>query len=187
MKRNRKLVLTAFLPYRIAKLQSAPIGEKWIDVSSSAEWPYCQLSPFYAHGEIPVPGMPGRVSDSVEGIWQGLKVIRGRIAPRYFVGSGQKRGGKPMGHQYGDQKRLLKLVEAREKVYCVAYLWMLENKVDAEIIDELVAAANRGIRLSFYDREDNGSIHKDQPLAHAKLLSNFINHRCQKLVKYPKR
>ena len=54
-------------------------------------------------GGIPVPGMPGTVSDTVEGIWQGLKVIRGKIAPHLFRGRGQKRGGKPAGHQYGDK------------------------------------------------------------------------------------
>src|SRR5689334_14904351 len=35
-----------------------------------------------------VHGWPA--SRSVEGIWQGLKVIRGSIAPRFFEGGGQK-------------------------------------------------------------------------------------------------
>lgn len=36
-----------------------------------------QMSPFYPHGHIPVPGMDGMFSASVEGIWQGLKVFEG--------------------------------------------------------------------------------------------------------------
>src|SRR5207248_9110280 len=61
-----------------------PAGSVVIDASSYAEFPYCTLSPMWVHGGIPVPGMPGTTSDTVEGIWQGLKVIRGAIAPRYF-------------------------------------------------------------------------------------------------------
>jgi predicted DCC family thiol-disulfide oxidoreductase YuxK len=40
----------------------------------------------WVHGGIPVPGMDGTTSDTVEGVWQGLKVIRGQIATRYFRG-----------------------------------------------------------------------------------------------------
>ena len=44
---------------------------------------------------FPVPGMEV-TSDTVEGIWQGLKVIRGFDRPAvYFAGPGKKRGGKP--------------------------------------------------------------------------------------------
>ena len=65
--------------------------------------------------------MEKRTSDSVEGIWQGLKVIRGKIALRFFEDVGRKRVGKPAGHQFGDQKRLLDLAEARRKIYIFPY------------------------------------------------------------------
>jgi hypothetical protein len=46
---------------------------------------------------------------------EGLKVIRGQMAPRYFRGRGHKRGGKPSGHRFGD--KLLGVVEARLRIY----------------------------------------------------------------------
>lgn len=173
----RKLKRCRFLPYRLVRTSAPAADEVWIDVSSGAELPLHQLSPFYAHGGIPVPGMPGQLSDSVEGIWQGLKVIRGRIAPRYFSGGGRKRGGKPAGHQFGDRKRLLGIEAARREIYIPAYMWVLENRAAPSLIDGFVGAAFRGISQCFYDREDNGSISKDEPLAHARVLTDFVNAR----------
>src|SRR5689334_25408565 len=46
-----------------------------IDVTSRSAEPWVRLSPFYPHGGIPVPGHLGRTSQSVEGIWQALKVF----------------------------------------------------------------------------------------------------------------
>ena len=179
MARSRKLILCKFLPYLQARTGRAPEGALWIDVSSSAEDPLDQLSPFYAHGGIPIPGMGGAKSDSVEGIWQGLKVIRGKTAPRFFHGNGQKRIGKPTGHQWGDSQRLLGRTEARRKIYLPAYRWMLEHRVDPVILEEFVHRAFRGIPQFFYDREDNGSLEKDRPLAHAKLLADFVNQKIE--------
>ncbi len=56
-----------FLPY--SRRHQVPRGALVFDVSSHADEPLCRLSPFYAHGDIPVPGMPGVTSASVEGIW----------------------------------------------------------------------------------------------------------------------
>lgn len=182
VKRSRKLTPCRFLTNRESKSEP-PENELWMDVSSSGEPPFNQLGPFYPHGGIPVPGCPGVVSDSVEGIWQGLKVIRGKTAPRFFVGSGRKRGGgKPAGHQLGDGTRLLGLAEARQKIYIPTYRWMLENKADPGVIKQLVDNCFRGILQRLYDREDNGSIHVDQPLSHAKVLVDFINERCQAML-----
>ena len=116
-----------------------PAGVQVYDVSSYADEPYRRLSPMYAHGGIPVPGMARMTSDSVEGIWQGLKVIRGKTAPRYFHGKGHKRGGKPAGHQYGD--KLIGLVEARFKIYCPAYEWMLANRIDPALLESFIDRA----------------------------------------------
>lgn len=151
-----------------------PAGAVVHDVSSYADEPFCRLSPMWAHGGIPVPGMPGTISDSVEGIWQGLKVIRGEIAPRYFRGKGCKRGGKPSGHRFG--KRLLGLVEARQQIYRPAYEWVLVNRIDPELIERFVAAALAGVVQHFHDVGDNGDIHDTgEPLAHASLLAQYVN------------
>ena len=46
-----------------------------VDVTSKAEDGMVALSPFYPHGGIPVPFSDGVTAESVEGIWQGLKVF----------------------------------------------------------------------------------------------------------------
>ena len=179
----RKLVRCQFLPYLQARTRKPPSGTLWIDVSSGGESPLDQFSPFYPHGGIPIPGMSGEKADSVEGIWQGLKVIRGSIAPRFFEGTGRKRVGKPRGHQFGNDSRLLNIVEARRKIYLPAYEWVLENRIEQELIEGFVEHAFRGISQYFYDREDSGSIGKDAPLAHAKLLVDFINRKIDQRCK----
>jgi hypothetical protein len=132
----------------------------------------------YAHGGIPIPGMGGRTSDSVEGIWQGLKVIRGQIAPHHFRGKGSKRGGKPSGHQFGDQ--LLDIVEARRKIYRVAYEWMIENRVESTLIQLFLDRAIAGEVQFFHDVGDNGNVHdRDQPWCHAACLVQYLNRRCE--------
>jgi hypothetical protein len=171
-----RFVRCHFLPY--AQREHAPAGALVFDVSSYAELPYRTLSPFYVHGGIPVPGMPGTTSDTVEGIWQGLKVIRGAIAPRLFRGPGRKRGGKkPAGHRFGDQR--LGIVEARYRIYRAAYQWVLENRIDPALIGRFVENALRGIPQYFHDTGDNGDINDpDAPLAHASLVAQHINRLC---------
>ena len=46
-----------------------------IDVTSKGEMPMVKFSPFYPIGNIPIPFSPNKFSESVEGIWQGLKVF----------------------------------------------------------------------------------------------------------------
>jgi hypothetical protein len=121
--------------------------------------------------------MPGTTSDTVEGIWQGLKVIRGKTAPRYFRGPGQKRGGKPSGHQYGAKE--LEIVEARRKIYVVAYEWMLTHRIDPTLLAGFVDTARSGVTQFFHDVGSNGDLNdRDQPLAHAAVLVQFVNRRC---------
>lgn len=162
-----------FLPY--SHRDNAPPDSIVYDVSSYGDDPYCRFSPMWPHGGIPVPGSPGATSDSVEGIWQGLKVIRGHTATRLFSGRGQKRGGgKPTGHQYG--RKLLGIVEARYKIYKVAYEWVLEHRIDPNLIGQFVDRARQGVPQYFHDVVDNGDInHGDQPLAHASLLAQYVN------------
>ncbi|KLU03497.1 hypothetical protein RISK_004501 [Rhodopirellula islandica] len=72
---------------------------------------------------------------------------------------------------------MLGLEEARRKIYIPAYEWMLDNCIAPAIIDGFVDNAFRGVPQLFYDREDNGSIGKDAPLAHAKVLVDYINRK----------
>lgn len=166
----------SFLPYRLRK--TAPARAIVYDVSSYADEPYCWLSPMWPHGGIPIPGLPGQASDSVEGIWQGLKVIDGKTAARYFSGPGRKRGGKPRGHQFGDT--LLKLEAARERIYRIAYEWMLVHCIPQDLIQSFLDAAFAGTPQYFHDVSDNGNIsNPDEGWAHAAVLVQYLNRRLQ--------
>jgi len=176
MGKHRNFAPCVFVPFRLRDQLSATATV--YDVSSYADHPFCTLSPFWPHGGIPVPGMIRTTSDSVEGIWQGLKLIDGKIAPRYFSGQGHKRGGKPRGHQFGD--KLLKIVEAREKIYRDSYEWMLDHKADPELIDRFLSQAFEGATQYFHDVSNNGNIgDPDEGWAHAAVLVQYLNRRCK--------
>ena len=46
-----------------------------VDVTSKGNMPMVKFSPFYPIGNIPVPFSENVYAESVEGIWQGLKVF----------------------------------------------------------------------------------------------------------------
>jgi hypothetical protein len=152
-----------------------------IDVSSRAELPYLRLSPFYPHGDIPVPFSNGHTSESVEGIWQGLKVFRDSDIDlkKFSVKnmSGIKRParfyGEPLGHRKGIDGELIDYLEARKQIYVPCYLWMLKNKVN-DLILELYQKALKTdlVLLDFTTNEDIGDLSK--PLSHASIIKQVI-------------
>lgn len=161
-----------FLPSRLrhTRMPQACI----LDVSSRGDEPYCQLSPFWAHGGIPVPGMPGVLSDSVEGVWQGLKVLREGIDPSFFQGLGRKRGGRPNGHRWGSET--LQYLEARRRIYRPTYEWMLEHRAHPAILGDLLHRSALGIERFLHDFANVGNIDDSSgPLAHAALLADWMN------------
>jgi len=150
-----------------------PAGAVSWDVSSRARPPLVKLSPFYPHGLIPVPGMTGCFSDSVEGIWQGLKVIDGKIDESYFSGKGRKRRGTPEGHKFGE--RLLSYIEARRLIYVQSYEYMWSMCVGEDIRRFLFDRAQRGETQYFFDFESNGDVtDPSKPLAHSSVLVRLL-------------
>ena len=48
-----------------------------LDITSTSDKRYAQiLSPFYPHGNIPIPFSPGYYATCVEAIWQGLRSFK---------------------------------------------------------------------------------------------------------------
>ena len=54
------------------------------DVTSQAKDGLVRLSPFYPHGNIPVPFCKRYTAACVEGIWQGLKVFENEDVRVYY-------------------------------------------------------------------------------------------------------
>lgn len=111
------------------------------DVTFAGQDPlFSTLSPMYPHGDLPVPFTTQLTANSLEAIWQGLKVFEhegARLDPVFLSKSGCKNIKRPatkqrghiLGHQQGNQanKPLLSIIEARAQIYAPTYRWQLEH------------------------------------------------------------
>lgn len=149
--------------------------EEGIDVSSHGRPPYKLLSPFSHDSEykIPVPGSEHIRADSVEGIWQGLKIFNGSHDPSLFTGRPHKKKGKPEGHLYG--KEVIAYVDARKNIYVPAYIYHAINNALPKAWPDLEQMLKDGNAV-LHDVETNGSIENPmRPLAHSAILVELLN------------
>lgn len=107
-----------------------------IDVTSKGDEPWVRFSPFWPHGNIPVPYSDGVVGTCLEGIWQALKVFESEDVDESKLHVTNMKGlkrtvhrlGNVLGHRKGiNGHELLPYREARELIYLSIYRWMLEN------------------------------------------------------------
>jgi hypothetical protein len=162
----------------LAKYPNAKI----VDVTSKATTGLVKLSPFYPHGDIPIPFSENRVAKSVEGIWQALKVFESTdIDEAMFSNDTMKdikrtvrKYGKPLGHRKGvNGTDLLNYIDARIQIYLPTYLWVLENKV-SEIIERLKEASQKE-DIVLLDYETNCDVlNPKKPLSHAFLVKAYV-------------
>ena len=153
-----------------------------VDVTSQGREPWIRFSPFYPHGNIPVPFSSGYTSMSVEGIWQGLKVFeRSDVDISKFAITdmkGMKRStqkyGQVLGHRRGiagDQ--LLAYKDARYALYLPSYHWVLDHFLDNLLLDLRQLEAEKTLVL--LDYETNCSVEDTtRPLSHAGLIKLFL-------------
>jgi hypothetical protein len=162
----------------LAKYPNAKI----IDVTSKASTSLVKLSPFYPHGDIPIPFSENRKAKSVEGIWQALKVFESvDIDEAMFYNDTMKdikrtvrKYGKPLGHRKGvNGTELLNYIDARIQIYLPSYLWVLENKVK-EMIERLKKASQKE-DIVLLDYETNCDVlNQKKPLSHAFLVKAYV-------------
>lgn len=163
-------------------------GAALIDVTSRAEMPWVKFSPFYPHGHIPVPLSPGYFANSVEGIWQGLKVFETEDLDlsKFSVTtmSGLKRSvrtrGKVLGHRAGVlSQNLLGYREARYKIYLPAYKWALDHRLQDEL--QMLRDRSQSTMVVLLDYETNGEIDNlKSPLSHAALIVKYLENNWPK-------
>lgn len=155
------------------------------DVTSQASDALKILSPFYPHGDIPVPYTNELVKAScVESIWQGLKVFENEDinisvfnnATMSNIKRTTRKHGKIMGHKrgpYGSNDDLLSYIDARKNIYIVAYRWMIEHHA-LPIIDRLRKADAEGKTIVLLDYNTNCDINDtSKPLSHAYLVKAY--------------
>ena len=161
-----------------------------IDVTSKGEEPFVRLSPFYPHGDIPVPFSQNIFAFSVEGIWQGLKVFEQQdidiskfeIQDMKGIKRTVRKFGKPLGHRKGIKGiELLDYLTARKQIYLPSYAWLLQNKT-ADVI-ELLKDKAETTDLILLDFETNGEIEDtSKPLSHASLVKRYLEKKYPELT-----
>lgn len=167
---------------KLATIEKSWPGATVIDVTSRGPDPWVKFSPFYPHGNIPIPNTPHETAQSVEGLWQGLKVFeREDIDPGKWaitnmtsIKRAGARRGAVRGHRYGvGSEVLLGYREARYQIYLPAYQWVLENHLAERVHDLQRLAKDKPLVLLDYetnvDPDDLSS-----PLSHAALVKHQI-------------
>ncbi|MET8757826.1 hypothetical protein [Lentzea sp. NPDC004782] len=154
-----------------------------VDVTSRGPDPWVRFSPFYPHGQIPVPMSPGATSESVEGVWQALKVFESsdvdpsKLSVRSMKGLKRtvRRFGQVRGHRAGlTGDRLLDYRTARHEIYLPTYRWVLENRLQEEVarLRELAESAD----VVLLDYTTNGDVDDLRtPLSHAALIVGHLS------------
>lgn len=167
---------------KLATIEKLHPGAIVYDVTSKGEEPCVRFSPFYPHGDIPVPNSPGCTAQSVEGVWQGLKVFESEdIDTTKFAVANMKgikrsvRGrGRVLGHRFGvESDELLTYLDARYRIYLPTYRWVLDNCLTAELEQLRAEMARNDIVL--LDYETNADVTDlSKPLSHASLVACYL-------------
>ena len=152
------------------------------DITSTSEYEILRLlSPFYPHGNIPVPGMPNIKAACVEAVWQGLKVFEGygvdyatlRNDTMKDIKRTVRKYGKPLGHQYGD--KILNYADARWLIYLPTYLYMLENVPSVQHTLQRIKERLQEKDIVFLDYNTNCNVvDYSKPLSHAGLVKLYL-------------
>lgn len=167
---------------KVANLQRDFPTAEIIDLTSKAPEPWVRFSPFYPHGDIPIPLSHSQSAQSVEGIWQGLKVFEtAGIDPEKFHVTNMKglkrtvrRFGPVLGHRLGvDGREIIGYREARAKIYLPAYRWVLDHCLQHEVGSLKELAEKKPLILLDYETNcDVDNLQK--PLSHAGLVRLYL-------------
>lgn len=153
-----------------------------LDLTSSGGDEYRQFSPFYPHGDIPIPFTTDFVATSVEGIWQGLKVFEQQdidvakftVDDMKNIKRSVRKNGQVRGHRKGVHgTELLNYEEARKRIFLKAYAWVLNHKLQYLLGKLMQLAMEKD--LVFLDYETNTDIENlKKPLSHAGLVKKYL-------------
>lgn len=168
----------------LEKLEQTYPAALIFDVTSRGEAPWVKFSPFYPHGGIPVPLSPGYAAQSVEGIWQALKVFERAdidlskldITTMKDIKRTARKYGAVLGHRDGvEGTGLLDYRTARYTIYMPAYRYVLDHHLTDALrwLDE----QSRSRHIILLDYETNADPDDlSSPLSHAALIVRYLSH-----------
>lgn len=170
---------------KLERIQAQYPNADILDITSSSELAYAKLlSPFYPHGNIPIPFTPNSFAMCVESIWQGLKVFEScDIDTSMFYNDTMKdlkrtsrRFGQPLGHRkgvYGSE--LLNYFDARMQIYLPSYKWVLDNVPRVHALVNRIAERAKDHDIVLLDYNTNDDFRDlSSPMSHAGLLKLYI-------------
>lgn len=170
---------------KLDKIQGQYPNADILDITSTSEKGYAKLlSPFYPHGNIPIPFTPGMTATCVEAIWQGLKVFQtADVDVEMFKNDTMKglkrtvrRFGLPLGHRKGVYgKELLNYFDARMLIYLPTYKWVLDNVPNVHSLVSRIAERAKTHDIVFLDYNTNIEFRDvTAPISHAGLVKLYI-------------
>jgi hypothetical protein len=130
-----------------------------------------------------VPGAPGRVCASVEGLWQALKVFSKADVDEKKLAITSMRGlkrsassfGPVLGHRAGlGSERVLGYVAARRQIYLPAYRHVLLRHLTSELAELARLADTPAAWSSSTSRPTPTSTTPRSPLSHAGLVMHHL-------------
>jgi|UniRef100_UPI004029F964 hypothetical protein len=171
---------------KIEKIQEEYPNAVILDVTSNSTMRYAQiLSPFYPHGNIPIPFTPDTLKATcVEAVWQGLKVFENadvdfstfKNDTIHNLKRTVRKFGMPLGHRKGAYgKELLGYFEARMLIYLPTYKWVLDNIKEVYHVVERIKAQSIKQDIVLLDYNTNIDFRDiTKPLSHAGLVKLYI-------------
>ena len=171
---------------KIERIQKEYPNAIILDITSKSTMRYAQiLSPFYPHGNIPIPFSPENIKATcVEAVWQGLKVFQNadvdfttfKNDSMHNLKRTVRKFGLPLGHRkgvYGTE--LLNYFDARMQIYLPTYKWMLDNIPEVNHVVERIKQQSKKQDIVFLDYNTNIEFRDiSKPLSHAGLVKLYI-------------
>lgn len=170
---------------KLERIQAEYPAAQILDITSTSRFHSGQiLSPFYPHGNIPIPFTEGLKATCVEAVWQGLKVFEHYgVDFATFRNNTQKdikrtirKYGKMLGHAKGAySKELLGYFEARMQIYLPTYKWVLENVQEVVHVIARIKEYSQKNDVVLLDYNTNTEFRDiSKPMSHAGLVKLFI-------------
>jgi len=123
-----------------------------VDVSMSGH-AMSMFDPLFPHGKIPLPDIKGHSkgvsSDSVQGVWEALAIVDGRVDSTCLHGIPKKRSDPSCKWAFGGEQ--IGWADARQAIYIPTYTFMFENRIPNDIKIAFFNIAKSDIIIHFYD------------------------------------
>lgn len=170
---------------KLERIQAEYPNATVLDITSTSpchEWRV--LSPFYPHGNIPIPFTAELKATCVEAVWQGLKVFEHHgVDFATFQNNTQKdikrtirKYGRMLGHARGAYgKELLNYFDARMQIYLPTYKWVLDNVPEVKHAIAHIKERLLQSDIVLLDYNTNTEIRDlTKPISHAGLVKLYI-------------